>query len=60
MDKVRDKIADIITNELFERFGSPSSAVIGVKLADAIVALPEVQDGVGDGSPRGEAAKSPA
>jgi hypothetical protein len=39
---LRDKIADLITNELFERFGSPSSAVIGVQLADRILAIEEL------------------
>lgn len=36
--ELREKIADLITNELFDRFGSPSSAVIGVQLADRILA----------------------
>jgi hypothetical protein len=40
--ELRTKISDIITNELFERFESPSSAVIAVQLADRILAIPEI------------------
>ena len=41
---LRSKVSDIITDELFERFESPSSAVIGVKLTDAILELPEIKE----------------
>lgn len=41
---VRDRISDIITEELFERFGSSSAAVIGVQLADRILAIPEIAE----------------
>lgn len=44
MTEIRNAISDIITNELFERFGSPSSAVIGVALADRILAIPRLQE----------------
>jgi len=40
----REKISDIITNELYERFSSPSAAVIGVQLADRILAIPELEE----------------
>jgi hypothetical protein len=42
MGELRNKISDTITNEIFERFESPSSAVIGVALADKILAIPEI------------------
>jgi hypothetical protein len=46
-DELRDRISDIITDELFERFGSPSSAVIGIQLAERILSIPKIAEGIG-------------
>ena len=36
---LRDKISNIITNELYERYASPSAAIVAVQITDKILAL---------------------